>query len=343
MGRDTFMKIAIVLIPCIFITSVVVGGGAHENVWTVGDPVLSSGPDGTFSEIAVKDPSIVFFEEKWHLFFTARSEKEYTTGYVSAKDLASLQSAPRYELKMIRGRSRYGCAPQILYYEPQGKWYLIFQNCDSNYQPVFSTTTTISKPESWSKPAPLIRKDTKAKWIDFWIICDKTNAYLFYTQSHNSVFVRTTSLEKFPGGWSDGKKVFSKVHEATHIYKVKGRDEYHMIYELNKEGMRLFGLATAEDLTGPWKKSTDRYATGEQLRYAGEKKWTEMVSHGEVIRTGYNQQMEYEPKGCRWLIQGILKKNLKGPYRLLPWKLGIISKAESSGEPDAPADTASGQ
>jgi len=274
------------------ITSVVSGENSRENVWTVRDPILSSGLTGTFSEIAVKDPSVVFFEGKWHLFFTARSKKEYTTGYVSAKDLAGLQSAPRHELKMIRGKSRFGAAPQVLYYQPQSKWYLIFQNGDSNYQPAFSTTKTISKPESWSKPAHLIRKDTPAKWIDFWIICDRTKAYLFYTQSHDSVFVRTTSLEKFPGGWSEGKKVLSSVHEAVHIYKVKGRDEYHMIYELDEGGMRAFGLATAEDLAGPWKKVTDSYATGEQLKYNDEQeKWTEMVSHGEVIRTGYNQEM----------------------------------------------------
>ena len=130
-----------------------------------------------------------------------------------------------------------------------------------------------------------------------------------------------------------------RVHEAVHIYKVKGRDAYHMICDLDEGGMRAFGLATAEDLAGPWKKVTDSYATGEQLKYNDEQeKWTEMVSHGEVIRTGYNQEMEYEPNGCRWLIQGILKKDLKGPYQLLPWELGIISKTESSGEQDAPAD-----
>jgi hypothetical protein len=186
---------------------------------------------------------------------------------------------------------------------------------------------------------PLLQKDTSSKWIDFWIICDKTRAYLFYTEGHSSIIVRTTSLEEFPGGWSKGKKVFSDVHEAAHIYKVKGRNEYHMIYELNRRGIRSFQLATAENLTGPWEKVTDSYATGEQLRYLGDKeKWTEMVSHGEAIRTGYNQQMEYDPKGCMWLIQGILKTDLQGDYPSLPWKLGIISKTESGGEPNAPAD-----
>ena len=267
--------------------------------------------------------------------FTPRNETEYTTGYVSAKQLAELQSAPRYELHMIRGKGRYGCALQVFFFGPQRKWYLIFQNRDSNYQPAFSTTTTISKPETWSKPKPLLGKDNSNKWIDFWVICDKKKAYLFYTQAHDGVIVRSTSLEKFPDDWSDAKEVLKNVHEAVHVYKTTGRDEFHMIYELRKGGIRSFGLASADEIAGPWKTVTDRYATGDQLTYAGKNHtWTEMVSHGEVLRAGCNERMEYDPRGCTWLIQGVLKENLTAPYESLPWKLGIMSKIESSRERD---------
>jgi len=334
----SFVSMGMFLALLMFPVSENAGGGEVENTWILGDPVLSFGPTGTFSEIAVKDPSIVYFEGMWHVFFTARSTENSTTGYVSAKNLAGLQSAPRHELEMIRGNNRYGCAPHVLYYRPQGKWYLIFQNLDSKkngfnrYQPAYSTTTTISNPKSWTKAKPLIQKDTKSKWIDFWIICDETKAYCFYTQNQNAIMVRTTSLDEFPDGWSEDKKVFSGVTEAAHLYKVKGRNEYHMIYELNREGSRSFGLAVAENLTGPWEKVTDSFATGQQLRYLADKqKWTEMVSHGEAIRTGYDEQMEYDSKGCRWLIQGILKTDLDLGSSRLPWKLGIISKSQSGG------------
>ena len=111
--------------------------------WTVGDPVLTPGPEGSFDEVAVKDPSIVFHDGAWHLFYTARSEKEYTTAYVSAAELSGLHKAPRHELPMIRGKTRYGCAPQVFFFEPQNKWYLIYQSRDAGYQPMFSTTTDI--------------------------------------------------------------------------------------------------------------------------------------------------------------------------------------------------------
>lgn len=329
------MKWSISLLTCLFALAPInakttTTEDSHERVWKLHHPILSPGPSGSFDEVAVKDPSIVFFEGRWHLFYTARSLTEYTTGYVSARELTGLQSAPRHELKQIRGKTRYGCAPQVFYYEPQAQWYLIFQNRDANYQPAFSTTTTISKPKTWSSPTPLLTKDTRAKWIDFWIICDESRAYLFYTESHQGVVVRSTSLTAFPGGWSRGTSVFEGVHEAVHVYKVNDRDEFHMIYELNHGGIRSFGLATAEELAGPWWKRSDHYANSKQLSpLDNTTPWTDMVSHGEVIRFGYNERMEYEPKRCRWIIQGIQRRDLKGPYPSLPWKLGVMALVES--------------
>jgi len=324
-------KISIcVLAYLVMVATAAVVDQPSENTWQISAPILSPGPKGAFDEVAVKDPSLVFFEGRWHLFYTARSKTDYTTGYVAAEELTGLRSAPRHELKMIRGKTRYGCAPQVFYCEPQRRWYLIFQNRDANYQPAFSTTTTISEPDSWSQPTPLLSKDTEAKWIDFWVIADQTNAYLFYTQAHQGVIVRSTSLEDFPSRWSPGKMVFDNVHEAVHIYKVKDRPEFHMIYELNERGLRSLGLATAENLTGPWQRITDRYATGDQLQTTGQASaWTEIVSHGEALRTAYDQRMEYDPTNPRWLIQGIRKDQLKAPYPTLPWKLGLITRIEA--------------
>ena len=82
-----------------------------KNQWKVGDPIFGKGEIGTFDEISVKDPTIVFYENEWHLFYTARSNNEYTTAYVSAGDLESFNDAERFELEQIRGKTRYGCAP----------------------------------------------------------------------------------------------------------------------------------------------------------------------------------------------------------------------------------------
>ena len=305
---------------------------AAEAKWRLGTPVLSPGAAGAFDEVAVKDPSVVFFAGRWHVFYTARGRGEYATGYVSAESLEQLQAARRHEIESMRGRgSRYACAPQVFFFRPQGLWYLICQTRDANYQPVYATTKTIEKPDSWSTPKPLLPKDEKAKWIDFWVICDASSAYLFYTRRHRDVYVRTTAIEKFPSGWSAGAKAFGPVHEAAHIYKAKGRGEYHMIYELNEGGVRSFGLATARQLGGPWNKVTDTWATGSQLTGgAGENLWTDIVSHGEAIRSGCDERLEYDAENPRLLIQGRTGTTADGPYQDLSWKLGIIDRVETS-------------
>jgi len=81
---------------------------AAEARWRLEGPVFLPGPAGAFDEVAVKDPSVLFFEGRWHVFYTARGRGEYATGYVAAASLEQLPVAPRHELTTIRGRgSRY--------------------------------------------------------------------------------------------------------------------------------------------------------------------------------------------------------------------------------------------
>lgn len=297
--------------------------------WKLTRPLLSQGEPGGFDETAIKDPSIVFYDGFWHLFYTARGQGEYTTGYTRAKTLGDLGQAKRYRLPTVRGASRYGCAPQIFYFAPQETWYLIFQNRNSNYQPAYVTNPDIFNPAGWSEAKNLLDKDTNRRWIDFWIICDAQHAYLFYTEAHRAVMFRRTSLADFPSGWGPAREAFIGVHEAVHIYKVAGRPQYDMIFERNTTEGRSFGLARSDTLEGPWNKVTDAYATGAQLAYSGPgEPWSEMVSHGEALRRGYDQQLEYDPADRRWLIQGLRHADATAPYPTLRWQLGIIERTD---------------
>lgn len=303
------------------------GTAAEEAVWRVGAPILCPGPPGTFDETAVKDPTIVRHEGMWHLFYTARGRDSYSIGYVAADELAKLESAKRYPLEQLRGRTDpYAAAPQVFYFAPQERWYLVFQTRDSNYQPAYATTERIGNPDSWSAPAVLAEKKDDAKWIDFWVICDETTAYFFYTRNHKDLYRMTTALADFPLGFGDPRRVFGPVHEAVHIYRAKGRHEYHMLYETRfRKDFRRYGLATAKALAGPWTRVTSNYARARQLRWdGGAVPWTEEVSHGEMIRSGFDQCLEYDPLESRFLIQGMPASQHQGPYPKLPWSLGII-------------------
>ncbi len=298
-------------------------------LWVVDAPILLPGPAGSFDTVAVKDPSVVFHDGRWHVFYTARGKDRYSLGYANAETLPSLRNAEHHCLHQLRSKKEpYAAAPQVFFFEPQQTWYLVYQTRDSNYQPVYSTTKTLSVPESWTSPGPLVMKKERQKWIDFWVICDETHAYLFYTRDHHGVYAMSTPLTDFPKGFSNPQKVFAPVHEAVHLYKVRDGDEYNMLYEMRgEEGQRRFGLARAQHLRGPWRTVTDNFASETSLVFPeGETPWTEEVSHGELIRTGINQHLEYDPGDTRFLIQGLRKEQHTGPYPSLPWQLGIIRK-----------------
>ena len=127
---------------------------AGQFKWTAGAPLVAPVRRLDDSCISVKDPTIVHFEGWWHLFCTIRSQKRsHQIEYLSFTDWKDADKAPRHILKINPG---YFCAPQVFYFTPQRKWYLIHQVNDEArkiLQPAYSTSTNIADPNSWSVPA----------------------------------------------------------------------------------------------------------------------------------------------------------------------------------------------
>lgn len=302
---------------------------ATVTTWNVGPLLLTPGPAGSFDSIAVKDPSIVHFKDKWHVFYTARDRNGYTLGYVAAPHLSLLSKSRRVPLVQAHAsKSKYAAAPQVFLFRPQSKWYLIYQTTDSNYLPAYSTTDNIDDPASWSEAKPLVDKKDRSKWIDFWVICDETTAYLFFTRDQQEVMQMSTPIDQFPSGFSNLRRVFAPVHEAVHVYSTStSGSSYAMLFEQQEKGIRHFGLARAGNLRGPWKLESEHFAGGSQLIYhSGVSHWTDEVSHGELIREGFDERLLVSPQNWRLLMQGLPESEHKGEYTQLPWRLGIIAQ-----------------
>jgi len=318
----------VIRLAALFLIAFQVGAAA---VWRAeSKPLFTQGPAGAFDDVSVKDPSVVRRGGKWHLFYTAigSPQEPPSIAYAAAETLSGLETAERHHLNQLAGeKTPYAAAPQVFFFEPQGKWYMIYQTHDHpDLQPVYSTTATIGDPSSWAEPAELVRRDEDTRWIDFWVICDEEYAYLFYSRTQRDVYMRKTRIEDFPSGWGPHRHVFdAPIKEAVHVYKVSGREEYNLFYEAGShpDQTRYFGQAWAPSLNGPWTHVTETYAAGDQLDFQGGRAWTEVVSHGEALRSGYNQRLEYE-EDARWLIQGLRKEDYSGPYNRLPWVLGLI-------------------
>lgn len=289
---------------------------------------------------SVKDPSVVRYQDRWHLFCTIRSEKRsHQIEYLSFADWKDANSAKRHVLTISDG---YFCAPQVFYFSPQKKWYMILQVADPSgrplLQPAYSTTDDISDPASCTKPAllyPTHPENVKA-WIDFWVICDSSKAHLFFTSNNGLLWRAQTKLSEFPRGWDAPRVVIrGDIFEASCTYKLKGQDKYLTVVEAEAKdrpgGWRYYKAYLADKLDGEWKPLADTwqkpFAGPPNVAFNGEH-WTDSISHGELLRDGYDERLEVDPANLRFLFQGVLERDRQGkPYGQIPWKLGILESA----------------
>ncbi|MBN1817450.1 MAG: hypothetical protein JW828_08815 [Sedimentisphaerales bacterium] len=302
--------------------------------WVVGTPVLFPVDPPDDHRYSVKDPTIVRFKDKWHLFCTIRSEKRsHQIEYLSFPDWKEADKAKRHVLDLTDG---YYCAPQVFYFRPHKKWYLICQIADQSrkpgLQPAWSTNDKIDDVTGWTKPVLLFDKqpDNVSMWIDFWVICDANKAYLFFTSLNGKMWRADTTLSDFPKGWSRPRIVLEgDIFEASHTYKLKDMDNYLTVVEAQADGRRYYKAYLADTLDGDWQPlaATREKPFASPVNTRQAEHWTDSFSHGELIRAGYDETLTVDPVvNLRFLFQGVSGQDMSGkPYGQIPWKLGLLT------------------
>src|SRR5262245_60242891 len=134
--------------------------GAQGFRWTVSPPLVAPAQRPGDRCFGIKDPSVVFFEDRWHLFCTIRSEKRLRQ--IEYRSFADWKDADRATAHVLLLTDKDCAAPQAFYFTPHRRWYLIYQVVDNtrrpNHYPVYSTSTNLADPASWSKAAELFAK-----------------------------------------------------------------------------------------------------------------------------------------------------------------------------------------
>jgi hypothetical protein len=307
-----------------------------EFKWAATAPLVSPAQRPDDPCYSVKDPTIVRHGDRWHLFTTIRSQKRsHQIEYLSFDDWPLANAAQRHILTITNG---YFCAPQVFYFIPHKRWYLVYQISDSTLkmlQPAFSTSTNISDPVSWTPPRPLYQTHPTniTAWIDFWIICDDAKAHLFFTSNNGLMWRTETRLVDFPHGWNAPKVVLrGDIFEASHTYRLKGLDQFLTIIEAQAAGGRRYYKAyLADRLDGEWKPCAATkekpFADLVNVRDSAAH-WSDSISHGELLRTGHDEKMEVDPANLKFLFQGVSEARRAGKkYGEIPWELGLLEQA----------------
>jgi hypothetical protein len=302
--------------------AITANAAANPNpTWYVGSRCFYNGPTNAWDDISVKDPSIVYANGKYHLFYTGYAKSgTFQMGTASASTIDGLRTAQHKKLDLNGSWGRNGSygAPQVFYMESKHMWYLIYQG---SLGACYATTTNIDDPNSWSGPKSMGANGNMG-W-DYWVICDDQNAYMFNTPqdgSHN-IYCRKTSLANFPNGWGPATVAVRDTFEGACVYKSKADNKYYMIVEDMKDN-RYYELHQANSLNGPWTKVSEKWASSHNLSYTADR-WTNRVSHGEILRSGINQKLEINDiNRADFLIQGSMDGNV--PYEKINGILGLL-------------------
>jgi endo-1,4-beta-xylanase len=262
--------------------------------------------------------------------------------YTSFTDFANASSATLYYMDKTPGFDTYIAAPQVFYFTPQKKWYLIFQSGP----PMYSTSDDISDPTKWTRPAafysaePAIIKESGHGWLDYWIICDTSNCHLFFSNTHGRWYKSKTSISSFPSGFGDPVIVMQeaeggRLYEASNVYKINGSNKYLALveaYDSTSNWRRYFRSWTAESLEGPWTVlhsfGTAPFAGKQYVSFTGSA-WTNDISHGEMIRAGYDEKMAIDACKMQYLYQGFdlnFDTSDWTAYNKIPWHLGLLTQ-----------------
>ena len=235
----------------------------------------------------------------------------------------------------------YHCAPQLFYFSPQRKWYLIYQS----QQPQYSTTDNPSKPETWTAPQNffaavpdvVLANQNPGVWLDFWVICDSTNCYLFFSDDNGHWYRAQTAILDFPSGFGNTIIVMQDTNkdnlfEASNVYKLKGLDKYLALVEaIGPTGHRFFKSWTADSLDGQWTALADTwdnpFAGLNNVTFdSSARTFTWDISHGEMLRDGYDETLTIDPCNLHYLYQGDNPSATTLDYTQLPWRLALLSQ-----------------
>ncbi|GAA4673154.1 non-reducing end alpha-L-arabinofuranosidase family hydrolase [Phytohabitans rumicis] len=313
--------------------------------WSSSGVLAGPKPDAAHSDIAaIKDYTVVRHNNAWQVYATTASPaRGWNLVHFSFPDWPQANAATHTYLDTATPiGTGYRAAPHIFYFAPQNLWYMVYQTP----LPTYSTSTDPSNPRSWttprnfigSEPAIVTQNKGSGSWLDFWMICDSANCYLFSSDDNGHIYRSQTTMASFPNGF--GNTVIAlqdsnrfNLFEGSAVYKVGSGNQYLLLQEaIGSDGKRWYRSFTSSSLAGSWTPhlatEANPFARSNNVTFSGTA-WTRDFSHGELIRAGNDQTVPLNPCQMRFLYQG-MDPNASGDYIRLPWRMGLLTQTNST-------------
>jgi hypothetical protein len=306
--------------------------------WSSTGPLISAIPNATHPILSVKDPTAVFYNNQWLVYATtADTSGNWNMVSVNFPNWNQASAAQPYYMDATPGFAGYHCAPELFYFTPQNKWYLIYQSGP----PTYSTASDPTQPQTWTEPQYFFASQPSnvSNWLDFWVTCDNANCYLFFTDDGGDFYRSQTTVANFPNGFNTPQLIMNAttagdLFEAARVYSLKGSTQYLADVEAmgGPNGHRYFRAFLADSLDGIWTPITGANSfaapflgSNDVTFDSGVTGWTLDFSHGEILRTGYDETLQIDPNNLQFLYQGDNPAANAPSYSQIPWQLGLAT------------------
>ena len=311
--------------------------------WSSSGVLAGPKPDSAHADIAaIKDYTVVRHNNAWQVYATTASPSQgWNLVHFSFADWPQANAATHTYLDSTPIGRGYRAAPHLFFFAPHNLWYMVYQTG----LPTFSTSTDPGNPRSWttprnfmsSEPSIVTQNKGDGSWLDFWMICDSSNCYLFSSDDNGHIYRSQTTLANFPNGF--GNTVIAlqdsrfALFEGSAVYKVAGVNQYLLLQEaIGSDGRRWYRSFTSGSLAGAWTPhlatESNPFARANTVTFSGSA-WTRDFSHGELIRAGNDQTVPLNPCRLQFLYQG-QDPNAGGDYIRLPWRMGLLTQTNST-------------
>jgi hypothetical protein len=273
----------------------------------------------------MKDFTCVHYNGQFIVYFTTvDSSGNWGGGMMTFTNWSDMATAPQHQMPVGT------VAPTLFYFAPKNIWVITFQ-----WGTQYMTSTDPTNPNGWSAPQPLY---TGAS-LDSTVICDSTNAYLFYAFDDGTIHRASMPIGNFPGTFTNSSIIMTdtaaNLFEAPEVYTIQGTTptQYLMIVEAEGAVGRYFRSFTATNLGGSWTPLAategNPFAGRSNITFTNGNAWTSDISHGDVVRNNPDQTQTIDPGNLQFLYQGFDPNSAAAKaatnYTQLPWQPGLLT------------------
>jgi hypothetical protein len=246
--------------------------------------------------LALKDFSCVNYNGEFIVYMsTVDSSGNYGGAMMTFTNWSQMATATQYAMPLAT------VAPTLIYFAPKNIWVLMYEWGPHSFS--YLTSTDPTHTNGWSGPYDLYDGSS----IDETVICDSTNAYLFFANDDGNIYRATMPIGDFPGTFTNATTIMTdnnpnNLFEAVQVYTVQATTpQYLMIVEcIGATGKRYFRSFTATNLGGSWTPlaatESDPFAGTTNVYFSNGDAWTADFSSGDMVRNNPDQTQTINPR-----------------------------------------------